>query len=133
MYNFGAMFTSQSFHSCFNKVNLKFYICQAKLALNHIHIGILQSYISQALFILKRRCSAKPFRPIKNGLVYGRLACTSNTPQMFWDIRQFKIAFSPQRLKRWNKKHDLDHQFNHPIHKYMCQSIMVSVHSTLDV
>ena len=38
----------------------------------------VQSYTSQLLYTFEKRCSPKPFGLTKNGLISGRLACTSS-------------------------------------------------------
>ena len=44
--------------------------------------GCNQSYTSQVLLTFEKRCSPKPFGQTKNGLVSGRLACTSSKTEI---------------------------------------------------
>ena len=41
-----------------------------------------QNYTSQVLYTFEKTCSPKPFGQTKNGLVSGRLACTSSKTEI---------------------------------------------------
>ena len=56
---------------------------------------LLQSYTSQVLMSVSKKCSPKPFGQTKNGLVSGRLACTSSKTD--WYIKQNRnLDFNPE-------------------------------------
>ena len=60
-----------------------------------------QSYTSQVLQIFENRCSPKPFGQTQNGLVSGRLACTSSKTEIFNKIRIQILILNFQVNLKW--------------------------------